>query len=417
MRNLQGFGLLLFIGVVLLIEYYSISALRFSVKNIKPIYRYTIITLYVVVMLLWLGILFGIPYLRTADMSKELKNTLVSFSMGFLIMKTIAALILLVDDVRRFFYWLVSYLPNVSADNMSVVNGMSRSEFMNKAALLISGSLFGTMLLGMANRYNYKVRQVQLKFPNLPPAFDGLKIVQISDVHSGSFNNKLAVNKGIQQILDLNPDVIFFTGDLVNNTADEVMPYIDVFSNLTAPLGVYSILGNHDYGDYHQWDSAEEKEENLAILKNAQKKMGWNLLLNEAVTLQKGDDTISLIGVENTSFKNRFKSYGDLSKAYAQAKDSSFKILLSHDPSHWDGEVNTKYKDIDLTLSGHTHGFQFGVEIPWLKWSPVQYVYKQWAGLYQKDSQYLYVNRGFGFIGYPGRVGIMPEITLLELRS
>lgn len=417
MRNLQGFGLLLFIGVVLLIEYYSISALRFSVKNIKPIYRYTIITLYVVIMLLWLGILFGIPYLRTADMSKELKNTLISFSMGFLIMKTIAALILLVDDVRRFFYWLVSYLPNVSADNMSVVNGMSRSEFMNKAALLISGSLFGTMLLGMANRYNYKVRQVQLKFPNLPPAFDGLKIVQISDVHSGSFNNKLAVNKGIQQILDLNPDVIFFTGDLVNNTADEVMPYIDVFSNLTAPLGVYSILGNHDYGDYHQWDSAEEKEENLAILKNAQKKMGWNLLLNEAVTLQKGDDTISLIGVENTSFKNRFKSYGDLSKAYAQAKDSSFKILLSHDPSHWDGEVNTKYKDIDLTLSGHTHGFQFGVEIPWLKWSPVQYVYKQWAGLYQKDSQYLYVNRGFGFIGYPGRVGIMPEITLLELRS
>jgi hypothetical protein len=190
--------------------------------------------------------------------------------------------------------------------------------------------------------------------------------------------------------------------------------YISIFSKLKAPLGVYSILGNHDYGDYVEWESEAAKTENLNALKSIHAEMGWNLLLNENVAIKKGDDLISIIGVENISSK-RFHSYGDLSKAYAGSEKSPFKILLSHDPSHWDNETNQKYKDIDLTLSGHTHGMQFGVEIPWLKWSPVQYIYKQWAGIYQKDNQYLYVNRGFGFLGYPGRIGIMPEITLLEL--
>ena len=213
----------------------------------------------------------------------------------------------------------------------------------------------------------------------------------------------------------LKPDLILFTGDLVNNEHTEALEFMPVFSQLQAPLGVYSVLGNHDYGDYIEWNSQTEKEENLNQLKKIHADMGWNLLLDEHVVLQRGEDTLALLGVQNTSFKNRFHTYGNLEKAYAGSASHPFKILMSHDPSHWDGEVNQKYTDIDLTLSGHTHGFQFGVDIPWLKWSPVQYIYKQWAGLYQKNEQYLYVNRGFGFLGYPGRVGILPEITLIEL--
>jgi predicted MPP superfamily phosphohydrolase len=242
-----------------------------------------------------------------------------------------------------------------------------------------------------------------------------MRVVQISDIHSGSFSDPKAVERGIQTILDLKPDLIVFTGDIVNNVSEELVDYAPLFAKLTAPLGVFSILGNHDYGDYFEWDSQEAKLANLNRLKSLHADMGWRLLLNEHVRIEKDGEHFALLGVENTSFKNRFKSYGDLNKAYTGAEASPFKMLLSHDPTHWDGEVNKHYRDIDLTLSGHTHGFQFGVEIPGFKWSPAQYMYKQWAGLYQEGQQYLYVNRGFGFLGYPGRVGILPEITLFEL--
>ena len=211
------------------------------------------------------------------------------------------------------------------------------------------------------------------------------------------------------------PDVILFTGDLVNNTTDEMDDYADVFSQLKAPMGVYSTLGNHDYGDYQQWESPDHKKANLEKMKEVQAALGWRLLMNEHVSLQKGDDKVALIGIENWSAKARFPKYGNLEKAHAGSDTYPFKILMSHDPSHWKAEVLEKYPDIDLMLAGHTHGMQFGVEIPGFKWSPVQYVYKEWAGLYAQANQKLYVNRGFGFIGYPGRVGILPEITVLEL--
>ena len=241
-----------------------------------------------------------------------------------------------------------------------------------------------------------------------------MKVVHISDIHSGSFTDKRAVTKGVEKILNEKPDLILFTGDLVNDRSHEMDDFIDIFRELKAPMGVYSILGNHDYGDYTQWDSPEEKQANLERLKKVHADLGWRLMLDENTQLERNGERISLLGVQNISGKN-FRSYGNLSKAYDGVDDSHFKILMSHDPSHWDAEVRKKYPGIDLMLSGHTHGFQFGVEIPGFKWSPVQYVYKQWAGHYVEGNQQLYINRGFGFIGYPGRVGILPEITVIEL--
>jgi predicted MPP superfamily phosphohydrolase len=256
---------------------------------------------------------------------------------------------------------------------------------------------------------------VPLSFSNLPQAFKGFKIVHISDVHSGSFQDKTAVKKGIDLINAQHPDLILFTGDLVNDRHDEMLEYMDIFSTLKAKYGVYSTLGNHDYGDYVAWPNAAAKTDNLEKLKNVHAKMGWRLLMNEHVAIEKNNDAFALLGIENWGAKGRFPKYGKMQEAYPGTEKYAFKILMSHDPSHWDAQVKTEYKDIDLMLAGHTHGMQFGLENPYFKWSPVQWMYKQWAGLYEEGNQKLYVNRGFGFIGYPGRVGILPEITLIEL--
>ena len=251
---------------------------------------------------------------------------------------------------------------------------------------------------------------------NLPSEFKGLRIIQISDIHSGSLDDPEAVSKGVDLIMREKPDLILFTGDLVNNQAEEVNPYLKIFGQLKAPMGVYSVLGNHDYGDYVSWPSEVAKRENLDALKQHHVDLGWRLLLNEHVLLERNSQQIALIGIENWGARG-FAKYGDMKKAVAGLEHVNvpIKILLSHDPSHWEAEVRKEYRDIDLTLSGHTHGMQFGIDIPGFKWSPVQYVYKQWAGLYQDENQSLYVNRGYGFIGYQGRVGILPEITLIEL--
>ncbi|MGH2552511.1 MAG: metallophosphoesterase, partial [Chitinophagaceae bacterium] len=292
---------------------------------------------------------------------------------------------------------------------------ISRSAFLSWAGMIAGGGLFGSLIYGFGNKYRYKVKKFDLSFSNLPATFKGLKIVHISDIHSGSFTDKKAVMRGVRKIQDEKPDLILFTGDLVNNVAHEMNDYLDVFDKLKAPLGIYSTLGNHDYGDYVHWDSPEEKRNNLELLKQVHARLGWRLLMNEHVVLERGNDKIAVIGIENWSAKARFTKYGDLKKAYTGAESFPFKILMSHDPSHWKAEVCKTYPDIDLTLSGHTHGMQFGVEVPGVKWSPVQYFYKEWAGLYKEEMQRLYVNRGFGFIGYPGRVGILPEITVLVL--
>lgn len=291
---------------------------------------------------------------------------------------------------------------------------LSRRSFLRYLATATALFLSGLLFYGWRNRYNYKIHRLTLAFPELPTAFSGFKIVQISDIHSGSFTDKAAVERGIQKILALNPDIIFFTGDLVNNRTDEMRPYQDLFARIKAPYGVFSILGNHDYGDYERWDTKEEKENNLRQMKDLHKQMGWHLLCNEHVYIEKNGGRIGLIGVENWSATRRFSRYGDLKKAYKGIDKRVFKILLTHDPTHWDARV-LAYKDIHLTLSGHTHGMQFGVEIPFFKWSPAQYFYPRWAGLYEEGLQKLYVNRGFGFLGYQGRVGILPEITFIEL--
>ena len=270
----------------------------------------------------------------------------------------------------------------------------------------------------LRNQYRYKLHRQSLAVPDLPAGLNGLRIIQLSDIHAGSFTFKDPIRNGIQMINDLDADLVLFTGDIVNIVADEMEPYMDLFSEIRGKYGVFSVLGNHDYGDYKAWTTAEEKDANFQKLIEVHKRLGWDLLLNEHRLLNIGDEQLAIIGVENTSALPRFRSYGDLTQAYDGTQNAGMRILLSHDPSHWDAEVVKSFKDIALTLSGHTHGFQFGIEIPgWIKWSPSKYVYKQWAGLYTQQKQHLYVNRGFGTLGYPGRVGILPEITLLELKS
>jgi predicted MPP superfamily phosphohydrolase len=309
---------------------------------------------------------------------------------------------------------MAKVFPDFGPRFMDDGNMISRSAFLSWLGVGVGSTLFGTLVYGFSNKYNYNVKKHQLAFDTLPTAFKGLKIVHISDIHSGSFNDKQAVQNGIKKILDQKPDLILFTGDIVNDRATELTDYVDVFSQLKAPLGVYSTFGNHDYGDYAAWESVAAKAENLKALAGMHAKMGWRLLMNEHVVIEKDGEKICLLGIENWSNKARFPKYGKMEKAYPGTEEIPFKILMSHDPSHWDAEVRVKYPDIDLMLSGHTHGMQFGLETPFFKWSPVQWVYKQWAGLYEEGRQKLYVNRGFGFIGYPGRVGILPEITVLE---
>lgn len=332
------------------------------------------------------------------------------------IAKFVALLFLIVDDTQRFLFWGGKKLvKKVNKSQQTSGPMLSRSTFMSWIGLGIGSSLLGSLMYGFSNMYRYRVEKVVLSYPDLPVGFKGLKIVHISDIHSGSLTNHKAVAKGVQMILNCKPDIILFTGDLVNNEATEMKQLKELFSTVKAPLGVYSTLGNHDYGDYKKWDSPEEKIKNLETLKSIHAEMGWRLLMNEHVVVEKNGSELALLGIENWSATSNFPKYGKMNEAIVGTEKYPFKILLSHDPSHWGGEILPSYSDIQLMLSGHTHGMQFGVEIPGIRWSPIQYYYKQWAGLYQSGNQKLYVNRGFGCIGYPGRVGILPEITLIEL--
>jgi predicted MPP superfamily phosphohydrolase len=357
-----------------------------------------------------------LPLLNTDRWPKNLRNYIFVTIIGFFFAKVLASVFFLVDDLRRLIQWAVAkiFFRNTEGES-EVSEGISRSVFLSWLGIGIGGTLITSLIYGFSNKYNYQIRHIPLTYSNLPSAFKGFKIVQISDVHSGSFDNKKAVERGVQKVLDLEPDLILFTGDLINDRATEMYGYEEVFARLKAPMGVFSTLGNHDYGDYVKWPTIEARDQNVEDLKKIQAGMGWRLLMNEHVVLEKDGQEIVLIGIENWSAKARFPKHGKMWEAYPGAEKYPFKILMSHDPSHWDAEVRPKYGDIDLTLAGHTHGMQFGIDIPGFKWSPVKYVYDEWAGLYESGKQKLYVNRGFGFIGYPGRVGILPEITLIEL--
>ncbi len=415
MRNSPFWWVL--IGVMILIDFYVFQALKVVVFPASPRARSIFFYSYWIISGAAIIILLILPYLHMENQVKMVRTTIFAIIAGLFFAKLIASLFFLIDDIRRGLQWIAGklFFQNSEGEKLQQGERINRSVFLTWAGMLAGGGLFGTLIYGFGNKYKYQLTRVPLAFNNLPAAFKGMKIIQISDIHSGSFTDKAAVQKGIQKIMNEKPDLILFTGDLVNNTADEMEEYMDVFNKLEAPLGVFSVLGNHDYGDYASWSSDADKKANLDRLKKIHAELGWRLLINENVVLQKGDDKIALVGIENWSAKARFPKYGDMKKTYAGSEEYPFKILMSHDPSHWDAEVRKSYKDVDLMLAGHTHGMQFGVDIPGFKWSPVQYVYPQWAGLYEMDNQKLYVNRGFGFIGYPGRVGILPEITVLEL--
>ena len=411
----SGFWLII-AGIMLLIDFYVFQVVKSVSQNTSEKTKLIVAIVYWVISITALALLISFPYIQYFQTSKNFRNYVFAIIAGLFFAKLLASVFFLIDDIRRLFMWIGSKLfSNTGAHFADEGGNISRSVFMNWLGIGIGGTLFGTLLYGFSNKYNYQVRKIKLAFENLPAAFKGLKIVHISDIHSGSFQNKEAVQHGVDLIMQQNADLILFTGDLVNDRHEEMDEYINVFNKLKAPMGVFSTLGNHDYGDYINWSSPLAKQKNLEQLKQVHATLGWRLLMNEHVVLNKGIDAIALLGIENWGAKGRFPKYGKMNEAYSGTEKYPFKILMSHDPSHWDAEVRTKYADVDLMLAGHTHGFQFGIENPYFKWSPVQWMYKQWAGLYEEGKQKLYVNRGFGFIGYPGRVGILPEITLIEL--
>jgi len=413
--------ILIVVVVALLIDLYVFQGLKTITQGSSPRWRTVIFSLHWGIAGLAILTFLVSPYLHLQN--RHFTNYLTTILLGLYIAKLLAAVFLLVDDIRRLIQWGLTRTATRPTPNTDTGTGaktgtdasLSRSVFLSWLGVGVGSSVYGALLYGFSNKYNYKIKRIKLAFDNLPASFKGLKIVQISDIHSGSLANPAAVNKGVDMVLAERPDLILFTGDLVNNTAEEMKDYQHIFSRLEAPMGVYSTLGNHDYGDYIWWETVERKKANLDQLKAIEQAMGWRLLMNEHAVLERGGSAIALIGIENWSAKARFPKYGRMDLAYPPAQKYPFKILMSHDPSHWDAEIRPKYPDIDLMLSGHTHGMQFGVELPGFKWSPVQFIYKQWAGLYEQGKQKLYVNRGYGFIGYPGRFGILPEITVIEL--
>jgi len=403
------------IVIFLILDLYVWFGTRNSFSNTNWALAYKIFYLSSAVLgYIGLGVLFTV--FRDRSISPTFtQNVLMGFSFAFLIFKLVAGIFLIIDDLARLTQYLYNFFVELFKGRNSKVTLHERRQFLVKSGLALASIPFASMLFGITKgKYWYTIKKIPLAYKALPKAFSGFKVVQISDVHAGSFDSKEDVARGIQMINELNPDVILFTGDLVNNKADEIEPYVDLFSSLKANYGKFSTLGNHDYGDYVKWESDQAKQANMDKLFGLHEKMGFDLLNNENRQIQKDGEFINIIGVENWG-RPPFPQFGDLDKALVGVQPDEFNILLSHDPTHWSMKVIENPMPVELTLSGHTHGMQFGVEIPGWKWSPVKYIYKNWAGLYEKEDQKLYVNRGFGFLGFPGRVGMWPEITLIEL--
>ncbi len=409
-------GVIVFLSIMFLLDLYVFQSVKTLAQSVSPKNRSAIVFIYWSISVLsCVGFLLFV-YTNHHFLGKSIRTYLFATIMGFFLAKLMAILFFVADDVRRSIQWTFGKFFSNNTITENANDSISRSAFISWLGIAAGGSLFGSLLYGFGNKYNYQITHQKLQFNNLPSSFKGLKIVHISDIHSGSFLDKKAVERGIEKIIQQKADLILFTGDLVNDMATEVDSFKDLFCQLKAPLGVYSVLGNHDYGDYVQWPiEGISKEQNLQNLQQVHADLGWRLLMNEHVVIEKNNEQIALLGIENWSAKARFPKHGKMNEAHAGTEKYPFKILLSHDPSHWQAEVLPHYKKVDLTLSGHTHGMQFGFEIPGVKWSPIQYLYKEWAGLYESADQKLYVNRGFGFLGYPGRVGVLPEITVLEL--
>jgi len=405
---------LILTAVFLVIDWYVFQAILNISKDWSPGWRQTVRIAFWVPTVLTIA---GGLWWMLGDPDKIPHQVRTFFFTGIAaiyISKIFAVLVLFIDDLQRGVRWVAEFFNKGAAGHEG--KAIPRSEFLSKAALVAASVPLGAMTYGIiSGAHDYRVRRKTVYLPQLPKAFDGFTIGQVSDIHSGSFFNKTAVKGGVDMMLQEKPDVIFFTGDLVNNETSEVRDYLNIFDKFKAPYGVYSVTGNHDYGDYRGWASVADKRANFAALVEAHRQMGFHILMNEHDFIEVNGERIAVLGIENWG-AGRFSKYGKLDQAYAGTEEAPVKLLLSHDPSHWDAQVRPLYPDIDLMLAGHTHGFQFGIEAGPIKWSPSQYVYKQWAGLYQEGSQYLYVNRGFGYLGYPGRVGMPPELTILELK-
>ncbi|QWX84047.1 metallophosphoesterase [Cellulophaga sp. HaHaR_3_176] len=399
-----------FVILYLILGFYSLQAVKTASRYPWVYYTFVALSLLVLGNFIY-QFTFGSEEGRVLSIAK-------SYAFGFLLtmlaFKLMTVIFLFSEDIFRFISGAYQKLFGIEKK----FTFPERRRFLSMVALGIAALPFGALLYGMyKGKYNFKVLKYTLEFDDLPNSFDGYQITQISDIHSGSFDDKSKIEYAIDLVNEQKSDVLFFTGDMVNNKAEEMHDWKDVFSRLEAKDGKFSVLGNHDYGDYVDWNSAEEKEENLNDLKKLQKEIGFDLILNDSRYLTKGADRIALVGVENWG-RGGFKKVGDLGLASQKISADDFKILLSHDPSHWEDKVIDDPYHYHLTLSGHTHGMQFGIEIPgWIKWSPSKWRYKYWAGVYKELGQYINVNRGFGYLGYPGRVGIWPEITVITLKK
>lgn len=408
------FRFLIFIAIWLLVDLYVFQAMKTVFTGPKAVYvnyAYWLFDIVLMIIIIYVGV-SG----KMAGGPPKGGSYIMGLAILSLAPKIIVTPFLLIEDIVRLiqggYVGIQKMRHAVGSEDLHM---WGRRKFVSQVALGVAAIPFiGTAWGMIKGKYDYRVHKVKIAFKDLPDTFHGFKITQLSDIHSGSLDDVAAVRRGIELANAQKSDIIVFTGDLVNNVATEMDPWIDHFSQLDAPHGKFSILGNHDYGDYLKWPTEEAKAKNLQDLKDVHGKIGFRLLLNESLHLEKDGEKIALIGVENWG-KRGFVKHGDLDKAIAPIEDSTFKILLSHDPSHWEAVTVPHEKKVHLTLAGHTHGMQFGIEIPGIKWSPVKYIYPQWAGLYPKEGQYIYVNRGFGFLGFPGRVGILPEITVIEL--
>lgn len=407
----------IFLGVILLLDWYAFQAIKTLMAEASSSFQRWIRTIYISFTVLVIISLLLYNFGNPDGLGKHARTFLMSFIFINVLAKLLLSIFMLIDDLQRGIRWLVARFSGPT-ERISEEEGITRSKFLATTGIIVAAAPIVSMSWGIiSGAHDYRIRRIKLPVSGLPKAFHGLRIAQLSDIHSGSFWNRTAVKGGVEMLVKEKADIAFFTGDLVNNRATEMQEWGTIFSKVKAPLGVYSVFGNHDYGDYVQWNSPMDKQSNLRDLANVHKNMNWRLLNNEHDVLQIDGERIGIIGVENWSARGRFPKYGKLKQAMEGLEETAFNVLLSHDPSHWKAEVLTEHPEINLTLSGHTHGMQFGVDIPGFKWSPVQYMYEEWAGLYQEKQQYLYVNRGFGYIGYPGRVGILPEITVFTLEQ
>lgn len=399
-----------FLIIMAFIELYAFQAVKTSIKTRWILLAYILIS---IVTLLFIFYQFT-QFNRSVGQTQMTMLTL-GLLLLVLIPKLIVTFFMILEDSVRLFFGARNYFTTYDKEATFLPE---RRRFVSQVALGIASIPFLSLIYGMTvGKYNFKVIKQTLFFPDLPESFDGFQITQISDIHSGSFDNQDKINYAIDLINAQSSDVLLFTGDIVNTHATEMHPWIETFKKIkNHEYGKFSVLGNHDYGEYIEWPSQEAKDKNFESIKDLHRQIDFKLLLNENTKIKKGTAEITLVGVENWGVK--FKKAGDLNKASENVEKEDFKILMSHDPSHWDAEIKDHPKHFHLTLSGHTHGLQFGIEIPgFFKWSPIEYVYKQWAGLYENFGRFIYVNRGLGFHAYPGRVGIMPEITVIQLKK